>query len=164
MTIPQSHKLGPWYGHWRPRSKKWLEKLGLWDRGMATEVKKIWSGDQGMVTARLGQKPERRHPLSIKTSLIDGQRTPALELVPFRSPQIWWRGPEGSEFRVFFLEVCPPSIPCHRICGDQEGNNFNTVVHSPSITGSFDGQWTPAFRFFTQSTSDHTSVSRTGFF
>ncbi len=58
----------------------------------------------------------------------------------------------------------PPSGPHHRICRDLEGNNSNTGIRHPSIRGSFDGRRTPSFRFLTRSSSDHTSVSRTGFF
>ncbi len=55
-----------------------------------------------MVTARLGQKPECRRPSSIKLYLIDGRRTPVLELLPFRSRQIRRRRIEGGKFRIFF--------------------------------------------------------------
>ncbi len=107
-----------------------------------------------------------------KLPVIDGGRTPALKLLPSGSPQIRWHGTEKGEFSFLMSDAdiekkklnLPPSVPRHRICGDLEGNNFNAGVRPPSITGSFDGRWTPAFRFFTQSASDHTSVSRTGFF
>ncbi len=61
--------------------------------------------DQGMVPARSGQKPEHRPPLSIKLPLIDGQWTPGLELLPFRSLKIQWRGTEGGNSDFFYLDV-----------------------------------------------------------
>ncbi len=57
-----------------------------------------------------------------------------------------------------------PSGPRHRFCGNPEGTNSNVGVRRPSIRGSFDGRWTPAFRFLARSASDHTSVSQTGVF
>ncbi len=76
--------------------------------------KKPGPRDQGMVTAGPGQKPERRHPLSIKLSLIDGWRMPGLELLPFRSPQIQWCGTEGGKLRIFFLDVGVRHTPTSR--------------------------------------------------
>ncbi len=61
--------------------------------------------DRGMVTARPGQKPERRPPSSIKLPLIDGRRAPGLELLPFRSPQIQWRGTEGGNSGFFLTST-----------------------------------------------------------
>ncbi len=50
--------------------------------------KKPGPRDRDMVTAGRGQKPECRASSSIKLPLIDGRRTPGLELLPFQSPQI----------------------------------------------------------------------------
>ncbi len=99
-----------------------------------------------------------------KLPLIDGPRMPALKLLP--------SGSNGANSAFFFLMSVsdvkklnlPYFVPCLRICGEPEGNNFNASVHPPSITGSFDGRRTSAFRFFTRSASDHTSVSQTAFF
>ncbi len=52
------------------------------DVSIKTDLEKKKNGktpdprDRGMVTARPGQKPECRPPLSIKLPLIDGRRMP----------------------------------------------------------------------------------------
>ncbi len=84
MTKPRSHRPGPWYGHWRPMSKKRQKKNGLWDRGMVTDVKKPGPWDRGMVTSRLGEKPERRRPSSIKTSRYWWRTETGVKIVTFR--------------------------------------------------------------------------------
>ncbi len=104
-------------------------------------LKKPGPGDRGMVTARPVKNLNAGVRRPSKLALIDGQRTPMLELVPSGTPQIRWCGPEGSEFRVFFLtsmsDKCrrqekkinsPPSVLRHRICGDPEGNNLPVSV------------------------------------
>ncbi len=67
MTIPQSHKPGPWYGHWRPRSKKCLKKKNPVCETMVwpLTLKKPGLEDRGTVTAEPGQKPEHWRPSSI---------------------------------------------------------------------------------------------------
>ncbi len=61
--------------------------------------------DRGMVTAGPGQKHECRPPSSIKLPLIDGWRTPGLELLPFQLLQIRWRGTEGGKFSFLTSDV-----------------------------------------------------------
>ncbi len=135
MIIPRSHRLGPWYGHWRPRSKKGLKKpvcetvvwpLTFWSK---TTFKKM---EKNLVSQRPGQKPECRRLSSIKHPLIDGRRMPGLELLPFRLPQIRWCGMKGGKFRIFFgigVRHTPtsrkkkklnslPSVPRPCICND----------------------------------------------
>ncbi len=72
MTISRSYRPGLWYGLWCPTSEKWQKKkkkkAGLWDHGVATDVKKPGLWDRGMVIGRPGQKPERQRPSSFKTS------------------------------------------------------------------------------------------------
>ncbi len=84
MTIPQSHRPGPWYGHGHPRSEKWLKKLGLWDRGMATDVKKPGLWDRGMVTGGPGEKPECWRPSPVKTSCYWWRMDVGVKIVTFR--------------------------------------------------------------------------------
>ncbi len=86
MTIPQSHRKGLWYGHWRPRSKKVIKKPVCETVVWPLAVKKPGLGDRGIVIAKQGQKPEHRCPLSIKTSpywwMTDaGVRIGALEVL-----------------------------------------------------------------------------------
>ncbi len=173
MTIPQSHRPGLWYSHWHPTSKKWQKKKpGLWDRGMATDVKKTQSGRPRYGHCRTGQKPECQRPSSIKTSRYWWRTDAGVKIVTFRIAANTMKRNGRGQIQLFNVWCrhqekklnSPPSISCHRICGDLESNNFNAGIRPPSIKESFDGQWTPAFRFFTQSASDHTSVSRTGFF
>ncbi len=136
-----------------------------------------------MVTAGPGQKPECWCPSSIKTSPYWWTMDVGLKVLPFGLPQIRSRGMEGGEFSFFFLTSAsdvkklnsPLSVPRHRICGDLEGNNFNTGVHPLLITGSFDGRRHSGFSpsppvtilrshgsgFF--NVSGHTMVSQTGF-
>ncbi len=52
-----------------------------------------------------GQKPERRHLSSMKTSLIDELRTLALKLLPLGLPQIRWRGTEGGSDGLVIHEL-----------------------------------------------------------
>ncbi len=136
-------------------------------------LKKTGLGDRGMVTADQVKNLNHGVRRPSKLSLIDKRQTAALKLLPSGSLQIQWR-----RIVFFFLQKktkfaplpfraikknCP--LPFHAIvCGDPEGNNFNTGVCHLSIRGSFDGQRTPAFRFFTQSASDHILVSRTAVF
>ncbi len=118
------------------------KKTGLWDCGMATDVKKIGPGDRGMVTAGLGQKPERRRPSSIRISFIEKQRTTALKLLPSGSPQIRWHGMEGGEFSFF----------------SWRRRMFDGFWLGPAVTIPR----SPGPGFF--NISGHTTVSQTGFF
>ncbi len=64
MTLPRSAMVTDILRQKSDRKKK----PGLWDCGMATDIKKPSLWDRGMVTGRLGEKPERRRLSSIKTS------------------------------------------------------------------------------------------------
>ncbi len=68
MTISQSHRPGPWNGHWCPRSKKWYKKNPVCETVVwPLTLKKPGPGDWGMVTGGPSEKPECWRPLSIKT-------------------------------------------------------------------------------------------------
>ncbi len=105
-----------------------------------------------------------------KVPLIAGPRTPALNLLPTRWPQIRWRRTERDEFSFLTSDTdvkekkadLPPSDLRHHICGDPEGNNFKAGVRRPSIRGSFDRRRTPAFRFLTRSLADWVKNLNTG--
>ncbi len=135
-------------------------------------LKKTGPWDRGMVTGGPGEKPEWRRLLFIKTSHYWWRMKAGVKIVTFWiALNTMVRNGKG---RIQFFSVwspcqerqlnSPPSVPRHHICGNLEGNNFNAGVHGPSIKGNFDGRWTPAFRFLTQASSDHTLVSRTSFF
>ncbi len=86
MTIPRSHRPGPWYGHWRPTSKRWQKKnlvceTAIWP--LALKKPGLW--DWGMVTGGPGEKPERRHPSSIKTSRYWWRTDARVKIVTFRT-------------------------------------------------------------------------------
>ncbi len=178
MTIPQSHRLGPWYGHWHPRSKKGLKKpvceAVLW----LLTLKKPSPRDRGMVTGGPGEKPEHRCLSFIKTSPYWCTTDAGVRIAALRITANTMARTRRERICFFFVIVMsnvrrrqekkklnsPPSVLRHRIYGNLEGTNSNASVRCPLIRGSFDGWRTPAFRFLTRSGSDHTSVSRTGFF
>ncbi len=173
ITILRSHRLGPWYGHWHPTSKKWQAKSGLWDRGKATDVKKTWSLRPRYGHWRTGEKPEHWRPSSIKTSHYWWRTDAGVKIVTFQiaaNKAAWngrkwiqlfnvWHPSQEKKSWIPFLPVC--AIVFAAI---QKVTNSNTGVGRPSIRGSFNGWRTPAFSFFIRSGSDHTSVSRTRFF
>ncbi len=173
MTIPQSHRLGPWYGHWRPMSKKWQKKNPLCETVVwPPTLKKPDPWDRGTILANWVKNLNTGVRCPSKLPVIDGGQTSALKLLPSGLPQIRWRGTEEGEFSFLMSDTdikkkklnLPPSIPRYRICDDAEGNNFKAGVRGPSIRESFDRQPTPVFGFLIRSGSDHTLVSRTGVF
>ncbi len=166
MTIPQSHRPGPWYGHWRPRSKKWFKKPVCETVVWPLTLKKPGSGDQGMVTARPGQKPERRHPSPIKTFSYWWTTHAGIRIVAFRIAANTMERTGRKRIQVFFLNVnfrCTPTSKkktkfdpfCFTLSYLQWSlrQQFADVRHL-SIRGSFDGWRTTAFRFLTQFASD----------
>ncbi len=86
MTIPRSHRLDPWYGQWHPMLKKWQKRNpNLWNRGMATDIKKnpvrkteVWSLPDRVKNLNAGVC----HPS--KLPLIDRRRMPANCCLPDR--------------------------------------------------------------------------------
>ncbi len=106
MTIPQSHRRGPWYGHWRPTSKKWQKKnrsvrpwYGEWREKNPVCETKVWS-----LAARVKNLNAGVRRLS-KLSITDGGRTPVLKLLPSRLPQIRWHGIERGEFTFLMSDT-----------------------------------------------------------
>ncbi len=117
-----------------------------------------------MVTGGAGEKPEHRHPSSIKTSPYWWMTDAGIRNGAFLIATNTMARTERERIQGFFWHP-PPSVLCHRICGDPEGNNFNTGIRPPSITGSFDGRWisdSPRPGFF--NVSGHTTVSQIGVF
>ncbi len=131
-----------------------LKNPGLWHRGM--------------VTGRPGEKPERWHLSSIKTSHYWWRTDAGVKIVTFRiaantiarNGSGWiqlfniWRPSQEKKNWICPLHFATPPIPHHRICGNPEGNNFKAGICGPSIRGSFDGRRTPTFRFLTWSLAD----------
>ncbi len=85
MIIPQSHRPGPWYDHWRPTSKKWQEKNPVYETVVwPLMLKKHGLWDRGMVTGRPGEKPECQRLSSIKTSHYWWRTDTGVKIVTFR--------------------------------------------------------------------------------
>ncbi len=84
MTTPRSHRLGLWYGHWHPTSKKWQKKNPVYETVVwPLTLKKPGPWGRGMVTGRLGEKTECRHPSSIKTSCYWWRMDADIKIVTF---------------------------------------------------------------------------------
>ncbi len=72
---------------------------------MATGVKKTGPEDRGMVTARLGQKPECRRPLSIKTYPYLWMTDAGIRIGAFQIAANTMARTRRERIQVFFFDV-----------------------------------------------------------
>ncbi len=130
-------------------------------------LKKAGLGDRGMVTARLGQKPERQRPSSIKTSPYWWATDAVVRIGALQIAVNTMVRTRRERIQGFFLDVDVRCTPTSRrkktkftpFCSApsylrRSGRQQFAGVRRLSVRGSFDGWQTPAVMFLTQSAID----------